>query len=401
MNIGRGIGRGLGSSMIRQVGGDVAAAVAAITYLLRATFTAGNQTFSDAQVLDTEAEGVEDGQLTVTGTGVDILSNELVVDVADQGVLGESAARSIGLACIFTHEANHNSARTAAGFTANTSMVNADNRNDGLLLASSSQWNINVNLKTTADTTAGSHFFWLDTSSYALNTPYTFALIVGGYNVNGVPYNTGDTKADFVYGGNIFRNVAGTWILGYRVSGGNDTPLYPIMQAGFTARSHTIDSFVVPDVDLSALLVPNNLDTSVATTDAFTHIADCVIESLVTTLPSSGNYDIEFRRQDDTHKWICRTTSAGAISLIEDDAGEVTRIGPVAAAVSNGDRIVIVAEDDDIIIHSADVRRGAYASAANFKTDTGGKVVFGSGTIAHIADWSRGTDSAYSDLGTY
>ncbi len=49
-------------------------------YLLRATFTAGDQTFSDAQVLDTAAEGVEMVSLTVKDTGAgdwQIVSNQL------------------------------------------------------------------------------------------------------------------------------------------------------------------------------------------------------------------------------------------------------------------------------------------------------------------------------------
>ena len=66
-----------------------------------------------------------------------------------------------------------------------------------------------------------------------------------------------------------------------------------------------------------------------------------------------------------------------------------------------GDVVRIVAEDDDIALYSADTKRGAYASATNFKTDTGGKIVFGSGAVAYLADWSRGTDGVYSDLDNY
>ena len=38
------------------------------TYLLNAPFTADDQGYSDAQVIDTEAEGITDGQLTVVET---------------------------------------------------------------------------------------------------------------------------------------------------------------------------------------------------------------------------------------------------------------------------------------------------------------------------------------------
>lgn len=378
-------------------------AIPAITYLLRAPFTAANQAFADAQVLDTAAEGVEDGSLTVVETdgAAEVLGNALKLSglgANDTDTLGVhkpiGITRSIGLPYILTSQTDAAQAtmlmrlEDAAGMTAANRVYQAI-------------FSVTNDIRFDAfDGAGGNHFLVNVFSGYSLNTDYKFALVLGGYN-SGVPYNTGDTKANFKDGCSMFFHDTTQWLLLYRTELESQATLYASVSAFISGQAALTKDIKIPNTDLSDLQIPNNLDTSVATTDTFTHIADCVIESLVTTLPSSGNYDIEFRRQDDTHKWICRTTSAGAISLIEDNAGEVTRIGPVAAAVSNGDRIVITAEDDDIVVYSADTKRGTYASAANFKTDTGGKVVFGSGAIAHIADWSRGIDGAYSDLDNF
>ena len=380
-------------------GGSIGGAVAsAISYLLRATFTASDQSFTNGQVLGA-SEGVEDGSLTVVDTGagaVSISSNECVASGANSfsssGLLGAGVSRALGVVYIGTLNAPSNAIIFAF--------------DDTQALSASATHNYSCYFKSDSKITIKLEGTSLMLGDWTFSEDVSFGLVLGGYSSDGSPYKAGDTKSNFTYGCSFFvkntSDYAGNWNLIYKDDSLNAATVYPLFSTYSAGVNTTVKNLAVPDADLSALLEPTNLSTSVSTTNTFAHISDCLIECKVTILPSSGNLDIEFRRQDDSNKWICRVTSAGAISLVEVvAASETTRIGPVSSAVSNGDRVVIIADDDDISLFSADTARGSYASATNFSNDTGGKIVFGSGAIAHIADWARGTNGEYVDLDTY
>ncbi|MCP4493225.1 MAG: hypothetical protein GY820_38875 [Gammaproteobacteria bacterium] len=367
---------------------------AAVSYPLRANFNADNQTFTDEQVLDTEAEGVQDGEFLYHNDNGDgdykIVSNQLELDVTSSSGNYETTltdnngqTKEFGLTGIVENE---------LGWICGFADRNVPGNSGHLELTSY------ILSNTVRLFVAGTVLY---TEPASVSTGYKTAFVVGGYNSSGIPYQSGDTKADFLYGGSVFikGNTFTNWTLIYRTVKDLAATLYMGVQAKIDGDTcDAVRAFVYD----SPPIIPNNIDTSVSTGDTFTHIADCVIETLVTTLPSSGNLDIEFRRQDDDNKWICRVTDAGALSLVEVVAtSETTRMGPVASAVSNGDEVVIVSFDEDIYVYAAYDDSGDYNSASNFKTDTGGKVVFGSGAVAHVSDWARGTNGEYSDIDNY
>lgn len=157
---------------------------------------------------------------------------------------------------------------------------------------------------------------------------------------------------------------------------------------GTVAYLFTLASGVVANFALRTLDGPNvgssnfvgyGIATAVlpgprAAADTFTHEADCVIEFELVALPGGADVvDVEFRRQDATHHWTIRINAAGDLILIEDNAGETARITD-AGVLAGGERIVCVADDDDITLYYDTTQAGTYASATNFKTLTSGEI---------------------------
>ncbi len=236
---------------------------------------------------------------------------------------------------------------------------------------------------------------------YALDTDYNMAIVCGGYNSSATPYTTGDTKTDFTFGTSIYikGGVYTNWTLLARTTPQVAATVY--FSAMTKIANSLIDDVKIPDVDSTPLLIPNNLSTSVTTGDTFTHTADCVIEAWITTLGTNPDpIDVEFRRQDDSNKWIMRIQYTQFLALIEVTAGGETNRGGVASAVTSGSRAFLTADNESISIHSgASNKEFRYNSAAAFKTETGGKITFSTGAVMHLADWDRNT--VYSVLDTY
>ena len=227
------------------------------------------------------------------------------------------------------------------------------------------------------------------------------AIVCGGYNSSATPYTTGDTKTDFTFGTSIYikGGVYTNWTLLARTTPQVAATVY--FSAMTKIANSLIDDVKIPDVDSTPLLIPNNLSTSVTTGDTFTHTADCVIEAWITTLGTNPDpIDVEFRRQDDSNKWIMRIQYTQFLALIEVTAGGETNRGGVASAVTSGSRAFLTADNESISIHSgASNKEFRYNSAAAFKTETGGKITFSTGAVMHLADWDRNT--VYSVLDTY
>ena len=389
---------------------------AAVSYLLSANFNVSNHTFSNGDDVETASgpSAVQNGALVVrdadASASAAISTNKLRLtqpnsawddlNVSDSN----GQTRALGLTLLATVSCEEGTTTTPA-----SQFRVAFQSDSGQWPAANTDTHLAVKFEFFTTLTYGVFLNNTPTqinsglTPLTLSTDYSAAIIVGGSNSSGTPYKAGDTKADFDYGGAFFAKggseFGANWKLLYRSFSQAAATIYP--SVGVFGSLFDVDNLRIPDVDLSALLEPNNLSTSVSTTDTFTHISDCVIEALVTTLPSSGNLDIEFRRQDDSNKWIARVSSAGALSLIEVVAGGETSRASTPAAISNGERLVIIADDTDIWLSANDAVAGSYASASNFSNDTGGKIVFASGAVAHLVDWARGTNGEYSDLDSY
>lgn len=132
--------------------------------------------------------------------------------------------------------------------------------------------------------------------------------------------------------------------------------------------------------------------TSPAALTTFRHEPNCWLEFTIPTLPTAGNLDVHFRKQDATNYWVARVNSAGDYSLIEVVAGVETSRGTAAAVVAAGNRCVVVADGTTIKGFSGTLgqtNRWTYASASNFQTVKNGQLN------------SLGTGGVVSDLAVY
>lgn len=169
--------------------------------------------------------------------------------------------------------------------------------------------------------------------------------------------------------------------------------LYP------TATAHSAD-FNLDSVRASQLAAPWDDDFGIATDrlagarlvgDTFIHIADCLIEFIVSTRPVALQIEMRFRIQDASNYWQVTIDSAGDLDLDEVVATVVTQRGTAAGVIINNDRVVIVAEDETIRVYEANTLRITYALAANFKGNTDGELETEgtAGSVSDIVSWPR------------
>ena len=131
-------------------------------------------------------------------------------------------------------------------------------------------------------------------------------------------------------------------------------------------------------------IATSTLDGARSAGDTFTHEADAILEFIATTIPSAGQIEYEFRRQGAGDKLRVTIDSAGAIDLDKVVATVVTQLDTDAGPVTNGKRIVIIADGADINV---------YEDNALTLTTAGG--VFTSETAGELE--SLGTAGAVDD----
>ena len=263
---------------------------AGITYLLLARFTAADQGYANGQVADTEAEGVEVGQLTIVevdGT-LAIVSNQCVFTAqgtpawGDLGFYSQAIIKKLGLGLLFTINRNTANMDGMGGWW-----------NSAALPIANGVYGINMN-------NAQNSLPWILGANgpvlfvHTGATDYTFAFILGGYDVNGIPWRSGETATDYLYGAAWYvkGGVFSTWSLLWRTDVDNTATLYAVVQSFSVAE--TVDDVLVPDVDLSAVLQPNNLSLFTAANgtslDAITPEVGGIWNE------RNGNFDIQTNR---------------------------------------------------------------------------------------------------------
>jgi len=128
---------------------------------------------------------------------------------------------------------------------------------------------------------------------------------------------------------------------------------------------------------------------SVAAGTTFNHTADCAIEFVINTIPSSNSINLNVRIQDSSNYWTIRNYSNGKLILWEVVAGGFTQRASKSSAVSGGERIVVIANDEIISVYYDGALAFSYSSAANFKTETNGELeALGiGGTVSDIISW--------------
>ncbi len=284
----------------------------ALTYLLRATFDAADQGFADAQVLDTEAEGVTAGQLTVVevdGT-LAIVSNKCAFTAqttpttGDQGFFSQAITRAIGQTLLFTVQSdNTGNDTTAIGFFDTTDLQNAS-----ALLTTSLASTAGV-VVVIPDGTGRRVFDWV------ASTDYTFAVVLGGYDINGVPLTASDDKANFLFGASLYvkGGVFTTWTLLWK-NPDLDTSTGFAAFGTFNAIGD-IDDFRVPDRDLSDVLLSSALSTFTASNG--TSLDAITPEVGPAWTEESGNWDIQSNRANPDGAAIATVASGEADAVID------------------------------------------------------------------------------------
>jgi hypothetical protein len=234
-------------------GGD-----AACDFELLARFNAANQGYANGQVLDTAAEGVAVGSLTVVETdGVaELLNNQfrmsqkMVNAYNDLGLYSTLAVvRALGKALFVSDWELLNNAQTYVGWN-DFQDVGPPGGADyaiGTILGTFAQ-----SSDSSGDATVGTH---------AQNTPYELALVLGGYDINQQPWYEG-AIGTFISGCSAFirGGIYVDWTLLWRFAFSNQTPLYPTVSTRAIGDDVRLDDCRVPIFDYSAAHEPVSAD---------------------------------------------------------------------------------------------------------------------------------------------
>jgi hypothetical protein len=134
-----------------------------------------------------------------------------------------------------------------------------------------------------------------------------------------------------------------------------------------------------------------------AAADTFTHEADCVIIFDLPAIPSSGTLEFWFRSATvGTDGWRVTVDSSGDVDLDEVVSGTPTQRGTSAAAVSGGEHMYVICDDETIKVFADNSLLINYGSAATQKTQTAGEIeALGTGgRISNVVPFPRDFSSA-------
>lgn len=237
--------------------------ISGIKYLLRAWMGGTTaQAYADAQVLDTP-EGVLDGTLTVVekdgtlsvnASGECAFTAQATPTWGDLGVYSQAITRALGRGLLGTHNVGATTTQALVGNWSNAASLGLAARRYSLLFGISAT--IFAQIQNAVENVA--------VGTYAASTDYDYAIVLGGYDADGVPWRQGEPAASYLYGASLFiRGGAYTdWTLPWRTALDNTSTLY----ANFSNRNAngTLEKFRVPDVDLKAVLQPTALSTFIA-----------------------------------------------------------------------------------------------------------------------------------------
>lgn len=222
----------------------------------------------------------------------------------------------------------------------------------------------------------------------------------------GAIIDTGVAVATLDLGVACLRTTGGIFIVNNKIiwisTADNASPVYGGMGAGTSSLNMSIDY-----LRIAQLPAPFNTDFGLAmdgqagavvagttfdATSAYNATAgDGNQELVITTLPSAGQIEYHFRKQDSNNYWSVTVDNSGNLDLDEVVAGTPTQRGTSAGVIANGDRIMITVEDNTIKVYEANTLRITYTSAANFKTSTPAELnTLGTGgAVSDIWLWPR------------
>ena len=226
-------------------------------YDLEARFEVDDVALNNGDVLDSPAEGVDTGSLTVVElSGTAIISDWAVVytdpaATGQLGLIGNAITRSFGKTLHMMAIAPES---VYGAVFQSAADLDAANRLYYILFSGATS-RIKAGV---GDTTQS-----ISTTSWIDYTYYQCSIVLGGYDVNGIPYQPGDTQADFLYGAAYFVRHPGTlstWQLLWKTHAGNDATLYPVNYTKGPTLSRLARMFV-PTNGLTTVFPTVLLDT--------------------------------------------------------------------------------------------------------------------------------------------
>ena len=141
---------------------------------------------------------------------------------------------------------------------------------------------------------------------------------------------------------------------------------------------------------LPASLAIVNLPGARAVSNSWTAPRDFHLRFLMPTLVSAGSISFRFRIQDANNYWNLTINNTGALNLFEWVAGVPTLRASVAAVMTAGTTVDLLAWDKSIRAYVNGTYRWSYESATNFKTQTGGEInsLGTGGSVSNLIVWA-------------
>lgn len=117
----------------------------------------------------------------------------------------------------------------------------------------------------------------------------------------------------------------------------------------------------------------SELPGTIANGATYTHTPNCRISFTVNAIPTVTGIVVRFRWQDATHFWMVQITTAGTLSLFENNAGFTLRASAVGVVTGEA-YVAVTCQNETITGYVNGTQVWQYTSAANFKTETDGNV---------------------------
>lgn len=264
---------------------------------LLARWNVANQGYANGQVLGAP-EGVDIGQLTVVevdGT-LAVVGNECAFTAqgtpvwGDLGLYSQAIARTLGKAHFIT-DLNLDNDVTKASFYSWQDGANVG-LNDRVFTMT---FTTSARIFAVVGDGAGVFSTSVVVGAYVALTDYDIAIVLGGYDVNGVPWDDSQAAASYLYGCAMFirGGAFANWTLLWRDVNTSIATLY----AASSNLSHTgtMDDMRVSGYDYSAVLQPTVKDTF---TDANGTSLDAHTPDVAPAvwIEQAGNWDIQANR---------------------------------------------------------------------------------------------------------
>jgi len=290
-----------------------------VEYHLRATWnSADDQGYDDEQVLDTVAEGVEDGSLVVnedTNRTWTVESNwaKLVSTGGSWGLSsliepdGMSRSLGLGLLCDMKSSTNGIGMLTWLNTATPTNEHSASQHGADIVNQSSITYRCYD----------GVAYRSQQIGEYSSGDTLHLAIVLGGYDSNGVPWRDGETASSYLYGAAVFAKSTtyAAWTLLWRAVRPNTSTLYAGV-ARYSSGTHYYKNMRVPDVDLSDVLQPTCLSTFDASNG--TGLDAITPEVGGTWTEQSGNWEIQGNRAVADQDSVTATVSSGIADVVCD-----------------------------------------------------------------------------------